>query len=259
MFKYFPPENIEITHHKRDYFIVFFATIMVLLCFLIDSAANIKLQYALGVAGWIVLLALLLGECQYIRVQVLVAVSFATIGENFAAIFMAGYTYRLENIPAFVPPGHGIVYLTAVVLGRSGFFLKYARKIAIFVVFVGGIWSFLALLGVTGRTDEIGAILFSIYLLYLFKGRSPMVYLGAFFITTWVELVGTYLGTWNWSVIDPASSLAQGNPPSGVAAWYCLVDAVAITCAIPVLNLIVGSMRFLGINKHEQSIGKKPQ
>jgi len=55
-----------------------------------------------------------------------------------------------------------------------------------------------------------------------------MVYLGAFFITTWVELVGTALGTWNWAAIDPASTLAQGNPPSGVAAWYCLVDAVAL-------------------------------
>ncbi|MGH8550116.1 MAG: hypothetical protein ACRERU_16235, partial [Methylococcales bacterium] len=37
--------------------------------------------------------------------------------------------------------------------------------------------------------------------------------------------------TWSWVPIDPASGLAQGNPPSGVAAWYCLVDAVAIAGA----------------------------
>ena len=55
-----------------------------------------------------------------------------------------------------------------------------------------------------------------------------MVYLAAFFITTWLELIGTAVGTWKWAAIDPVLKLPQGNPPSGVAAWYCLVDAVAI-------------------------------
>jgi hypothetical protein len=64
-----------------------------------------------------------------------------------------------------------------------------------------------------------------------------MVYLGAFFITSWLEIVGTGAGTWAWAEIDPASHLPQGNPPSGVAAWYCLVDAVAIAGAGPVLQI----------------------
>ncbi|MCK5829107.1 MAG: hypothetical protein KAH20_02270 [Methylococcales bacterium] len=251
MLKYFPPIDIEVNHKKRDYFIVAFAFSAVTLCFLIDSVASLELQYALGVAGWASLIFLILGECKYVRAQVFIAVTFATIGENFASIFMAGYTYRLENVPAFVPPGHGIVYLTAVVLGRTDLFLKYARKITVFVVLVGGIWSVLALTEIIGRKDEIGTILFFIYLLYLFKGRSPMVYLGAFFITTWVELIGTSLGTWNWAAIDPASTLTQGNPPSGVAAWYCLVDAVAIVCAVPVLNAFSKVITFLGLEKKE--------
>lgn len=254
MLRYFPAIDVEIVHKKRDYLIVAFAFIAVSLCFLIDSIASIELQYALGIAGWISLLGLLRGECEYVRAQVLVAVTFATIGEHFASIFMAGYTYRLENVPAFVPPGHGIVYLTAVVLGRSGFFLEYARKITVFVVLLGGIWSILALTGLIGRKDEIGSILFCVYLVYLFKGRSPMVYLGAFFITTWVELTGTALGTWNWAAIDPASTLTQGNPPSGVAAWYCLVDAVAMVCAVPVLHSISKVLIFFGIKKQDKAV-----
>lgn len=210
----------------------------VALCFLIDSVASIGLQNALGFAGWASLLVILKGECNYVRAQVLIAVTFATIGEQFASIYMAGYTYRLENVPAFVPPGHGLVYLTAVVLGRTDLFVKYAKKITLFVVLAGGAWAVLALTAVIGRRDEIGFILFGIYLVYLFKGRSPMVYLGAFFITTWVEIIGTSLGTWNWAAIDPASTLAQGNPPSGVAAWYCLVDAVGMTCAPFLLNML---------------------
>ncbi len=252
MLRFYPPVDVEITHSNRDYFITAFAFIAVTLCFLIDSVASIELQYALGVAGWVSLISLLYGECHYVRAQVLVAVTFATIGEHFASIYMAGYTYRLENVPAFVPPGHGIVYLTAVVLGRSGFFQQYARKIIVFVVLVGGLWSFLTLTGSVGRNDQIGTILFCVYLIYLFKGRSPMVYLGAFFITTWVELVGTSIGTWNWAAIDPASTLTQGNPPSGVAAWYCLVDAVAMGCAPFVLDIMSRGLVFLGYKKGDE-------
>lgn len=225
---HFPVKDVDVSHRPRDYYMSLAAFIGVALCFAIDSIAGPTLQNALGIAGWITLLGLLLGESAHVRAQVLIAVAFATIGEHFASIYMAGYTYRLENVPAFVPPGHGIVYLTAVVLGRSALFQRHARSILLFVVLFGGSWALSALLGISGRKDEIGAILFTIYLFFLFKGRSPMVYLGAFFITTWVELIGTALGTWNWAAIDPASTLAQGNPPSGVAAWYCLVDAVAL-------------------------------
>jgi len=225
---HFPVKNHNIPHCPRDYYLSPAAFVGVALCFVIDSVAGPTLQNALGIAGWLTLLVFLAGESAHVRAQVLIAVAFATIGEHFASIYMSGYTYRLENVPAFVPPGHGIVYLTAVVLGRSAVFQRHARSILLFVVLFGGAWALLALLGISGRKDEIGAILFSIYLFFLFKGRSPMVYLGAFFITTWVELIGTALGTWNWAAIDPASTLAQGNPPSGVAAWYCLVDAVAL-------------------------------
>jgi hypothetical protein len=257
MLRHFPAVDIDIVHKRRDYYIVAFAFVAVTLCFLIDSVASSELQTALGVAGWISLIGLLLGECRYVRAQVFVAVCFATIGEHFASIYMAGYTYRLENVPAFVPPGHGIVYLTAVVLGRSGLFLQYARKIALFVVMVGSIWSILALTDIVGRNDQIGAILFCVYLLYLFKGCSPMVYLGAFFITTWVELVGTSVGTWNWAAIDPASTLTQGNPPSGVAAWYCLVDAVAMGGAIPVLHGVKKIMLFFGVQMRVETVKKE--
>jgi len=63
-----------------------------------------------------------------------------------------------------------------------------------------------------------------------------MVYLAAFFITTWLELIGTAVGAWEWAAIDPVLGLSQGNPPSGVAVWYCLVDAVAIGGAAPLLS-----------------------
>ena len=72
-------------------------------------------------------------------------------------------------------------------------------------------------------------MLFSVFLICLFRGRSPLVYLAAFFITTWLEILGTAAGAWKWALVDPVFGLTQGNPPSGVAVWYCLVDAVALS------------------------------
>ncbi len=234
---HFPPIDTVAEHKRRDYFIAGFTFVTTTICLTTDGFAPQFMQYVLAFFGWLFLLAFLRGECKYVRTQVAVAVMFAVIGEYFASVYMKGYIYRFENVPAYVPAGHGLVYLTAVALGRSGLFQRHARRIAAFVVTACGLWAIWGLSGL-GRLDVIGAILFMVFLLYLFKGRSPMVYLGAFFITSWLEIVGTSAGTWAWSLIDPASSLPQGNPPSGVAAWYCLVDAVAIAGAGPLLQTL---------------------
>jgi hypothetical protein len=235
--RHFPKAGVLYTHRKRDYFIAGFTFFCVAVCLLSDANASIEKQNALGVCGWVFLIGLLLGENKEIRVQVAIAVAFATIGEHFASPFMGGYTYRYHNVPAYVPPGHGMVYLTAVALARSGLFQTYAREIAAFVVLVCGAWSLWGISGLSEQGDWVGALLFVVFLVYLFKGRSPMVYLAAFFITTWLELIGTAVGTWKWAAIDPVLKLPQGNPPSGVAAWYCLVDAVALGGAPRVLAI----------------------
>lgn len=238
MLRHFPPIDKTYPHKKRDYFIAGFTFFCVAVCLISDANGDVARQYALGFCGWLFLLGLLVGENTEVRTQVVIAVMFATIGEHFASPYMGGYTYRFHNVPAYVPPGHGMVYLTAVALARSGLFLRYAREIATLVVLVCGAWSVWGISGIPKQGDSVGALLFCVFLVYLFKGRSPMVYLAAFFITTWLELIGTAVGTWHWAPIDPVLSLPQGNPPSGVAAWYCLVDAVAIGGAPIVLNTI---------------------
>ena len=193
-------------------------------------------QNALGVCAWVFLIGWLLGETFEVRVQVGIAIIFATIGEHFASPYMGGYLYRFHNVPAYVPPGHGMVYLTAVALARSGLFQRHCQNIAKFVVTACGLWSLWGISGIPAQGDAVGAMLFCVFLIYLFKGRSPLVYLAAFFITTWLELIGTAVGTWHWVPIDPVLHWSQGNPPSGVAAWYCLVDAVALGGSAFVMN-----------------------
>lgn len=237
MLSKFPALDGQTIHRKKDYYIAIFTFASVAICLTADADASIEKQNALGVCAWVFLLLILLTENISVKIQVMIAVAFATIGEHFASPYMGGYTYRFENIPAYVPPGHGLVYLTAVTLARSGFFQQHARKITLLVLISCGLWS---LWGITFSTrgDAVGAFLFLIYAIVLFRGRSPLLYLAAFFITTWLEIIGTAVGTWRWAVIDPVLQLPQGNPPSGVATWYCLVDAVAIASAPKILKAV---------------------
>jgi hypothetical protein len=69
---------------------------------------------------------------------------------------------------------------------------------------------------------------------FIFFVSAPLDDVSAFFLTSYLELLGTWLGTWVWSVHWPIVGITQANPPSGTAAWYCLVDAVALAGA-PVL------------------------
>jgi hypothetical protein len=229
MLRHFPQINVAHSHRKRDYVIAAFTFFCVAICMTFEVSGSVARQYALGVIALVSLIGFLLGENKEVRMQVVVAVAFTTIGEYVASVYMGGYTYRFENVPAYVPLGHGMVYLTSIALARSGLFIKYARTIATTVIVVCGAWSIWGISGFAEHGDLGGAVLFCAFLICLFKGRSPLVYLAAFFITTWLEILGTAAGAWKWADVDPVFGLAQGNPPSGVAVWYCLVDAVALS------------------------------
>jgi hypothetical protein len=229
-------------HQASDYYLVV-CTFYCLSCVLISSATSlINVDSFWALLGWLTLATMLRGEPLLVRLQVLVAIIFATLGEFYASVYMGGYIYHHGGgLPAFVPPGHGMVYLSAIALGRSGLFQHYARHITVLVVILGSLWSIWGLSAFSKQTDVTGAILFCIFLICLLYGRNPMVYLGAFFVTSFLELVGTATGVWYWVEIDPASGLPQGNPPGGVAAYYCMVDAVAITIASMLMKRICRS------------------
>lgn len=229
LLRHFPEVDAAYVHRNHDYIIAAVTFASVSICMAFEVSGSVWKQYALGCIAFVCLMGFLRSETRDVRLQVAVAVAFTTIGEYVASVCMGGYTYRFDNVPAYVPLGHGMVYLTSIALARSGLFVKHARAIAITVIVACGAWSIWGISGFPERGDVGGAVLFSVFLICLFKGRSPLVYLAAFFITTWLEILGTAAGAWKWALVDPVFGLSQGNPPSGVAVWYCLVDAVALS------------------------------
>ncbi len=190
-------------------------------------------QVLLGVATWAVLVLVLRGESVLVRVQTGVVVTLATLVEYTFSPLLEAYTYRIGTVPPFVPPGHGLVYLAALSLGRSALLRAHSRAAVALTVVVGGTWAVAGLAGVFGgRHDVLGAFWFACLLGFLRWGRSRLLYVGAFVVVGLLELAGTALGTWTWAEWDPVFHvIGQGNPPSGAAGGYGWFDLYALLLA----------------------------
>jgi hypothetical protein len=194
----------------------------------LDTGASVLEQQLLGAATWAVLLVALRGETAAVRVQVGVVVVYATVVEYVFSHWLGVYSYRLDGVPAFVPPGHGLVYLAALSFGRTALARRHARPLLGAVLVVGGGW---AVWGVTlsPTPDALGLFWYLCLLLFAWKGRSPLLYVGAFGVVSYLEILGTSLGTWTWGTVDPVLGVVSiGNPPSGIAGGYAWFDAAAL-------------------------------
>ena len=196
----------------------------------LDTGASLTEQRLLGAGTWVLLWLALRGENRATRVQVGVVVAYATVVEYVFADWLGVYVYRLENVPAFVPPGHGLIYLAAFALGRSAWAHRHARSFVTVTLVAGGCW---ALWGITlsDRPDALGAFWFGCLLLFTWKGKSPLLYASAFLVVSYLEIVGTSLGIWAWQPYDFTGLISIGNPPSGIAGGYAFFDAAALYVA----------------------------
>lgn len=202
----------------------------------LDTLASLAQQRLLGVGTWLLLLALLRGERPATRAQVAVVVAFATLVEYTFAGALGVYVYRLGNVPAFVPPGHGLVYLGALALGRSAPLRAVARPAVVITLALAGAYAGWGLFA-SARRDVLGAFWFAALAAFLLLGRRPLVFVGAFVVVTYLELLGTTLGSWVWQARDPILGwVSMGNPPSGAAGGYGFFDAAALAGAPRLLS-----------------------
>ena len=204
--------------------------VYVTLLLLADRYVELPGQLVLGALTWLMLLAALTQITPERRAQTLLVVAAATCGEILGSIVWGVYTYRLENLPSFVPPGHGLVYLAGFALARAAAGAGRERLLVWGALTAVLAWA-LAGLTVLPRADvggALGAVLLAVYLL---RGRAPPVYAGVFVFVAYLELYGTAIGTWTWAETIPGTPVPNGNPPSGVAAGYVWFDMVALAVA----------------------------
>jgi hypothetical protein len=94
---------------------------------LVDADSTRWTQRGLGVCTWLVLVWLLRRESPLVRMQTAVVVVFASVIEYTFSPLLEVYTYRFDNVPMYVPPGHGLVYLAALAIGRLAWVQMHSR------------------------------------------------------------------------------------------------------------------------------------
>ena len=183
-------------------------------------------ERALGVLTWLVLLCALWPLPALARAQALGVVAFATVGEVAGSIVWGIYHYRSHDLPLFVPPGHGLVYLTGLAVVR----IVGERRI-VWAAAVGSAGWGLAGLTLLPRLDVAGALGVVVLGAVLWRSRARAASAGVFFVVAALELYGTSIGAWHWTRTLPGLGITDGNPPSGAASGYVGFDVMATLVA----------------------------
>ena len=192
----------------------------------VDTRVGLHAQLVLGAATWLVLAAALRPLPALARAQALAVVAFATVGEVTGSLVWGVYRYRLHNLPLFIPPAHGLVYLSGLALAG----LVRERLVVAVAAVVAVAWG-LAGLTILPRLDVAGAFGVPLLCLFLWRSRARAAYAGVFLVVGALELYGTSIGTWRWAATLPGLGIADGNPPSGVASGYVWFDVMAMLVA----------------------------
>jgi hypothetical protein len=220
----------------RRYAVVLPAYLAALLA--IETQVSRGGQLVLGVLTFAVLAAALWSLTPLVRAQAVGVVLFATIGEVTGSLVWGVYHYRLLNLPLFIPPAHGLVYLSGIALSRS-----LRARAVVWAAAVGAAAWGVAGLTLLPRLDIAGAIGVPLLLVFLWRSRARAAYAGVFLAVGALELYGTSIGTWRWASTLPGLGIPDGNPPSGVASGYVWFDVMALLVAPWLVYVARGTLK----------------
>jgi hypothetical protein len=185
----------------------------------LDVASDLPGQVAIGAACWAVLLALLARLAPEARWPFIACLAIATAGELFLSLAWGLYTYRLGNVPLFVPPGHAMLLLLGIQLARV---MPPAAANAV----LGAALAYAAAAAVSGFDTLAVALGLLLALVSLAAPGHRRLFAATFLVSLALELYGTWLGNWRWEPQVPGLALVTTNPPGVAGALYCALDAL---------------------------------
>ena len=231
------PQTVGVTPALRDARPLLVTVAWIPATLWIDTWASLTGQVLLGVLTWALLFALLAGESRLVRAQAAVVVVIAAGVELVFSGWLGVYVYRLEHVPMYVFPGHGLVYLAALSFGRLPMIRAHTSAAVRVTAVVAAAWALWGL-ALSPRHDVLGFVWFLFFLGFLRWGRSTTLYVGAFVVVSYLELLGTGMGVWNWMPRDTILGwVPQGNPPSVAAGGYGWFDLYAVLLAPGIVRL----------------------
>lgn len=152
------------------------------------------------------------------RATLLSCLILATLGELLLSAVLGLYFYRSSVLPAFVPPGHVLLFLTGVTLAnhpKCERWLNYAVPL-IALIPLSYAWF--------NGSDFLSLPLYAIFVACLIWGRDPKLYSVMFVLALGLELLGTGVSAWMWTPELPWVGLRSANPPIAAGVFYAVLD-----------------------------------
>lgn len=159
-----------------------------------------------------------------IRELMIYAVLIGYVGEYLFSVVLGMYTYRLENVPHYIPMGHALVYIGVLYFTKTAY-VKLNKNLlekiftGIIIVYAAAFLAF--------NNDVFGAVLTVLTLWILrSKPRERLFYLTMYLSIVFLEITGTSYECWKWPSIawDYFAFLPSANPPSGISFFYFGLD-----------------------------------
>jgi hypothetical protein len=194
----------------------------------IDAGGEWWAQGAVSAWTWMVLACIAYRSTPAHRVELVVCVALATLGELFLKDVWGLYSYRLGNLPLFIPPGHAIVYAASVSMSRAVPQWLPAAVVIAFGVYV----CYSAVRGF----DTFGLFWFAAFVGYVVFSANRRLCAMLFLFALAIEVYGTGLGGWRYFTVEPWFGLTTTNPPMWVGAIYCTLETL--------VRVLAGSLRY---------------
>jgi uncharacterized membrane protein YidH (DUF202 family) len=191
----------------------------------LDIRMDIVGQSAMSLLAWALLSYLLTRVERDLRFRLMACLVISTAGEIFLSLVWGLYSYRLGNIPLFVPPGHVLLLLLGLAMARH---LPMVAAHAI--IAAAGIYAIVAA-AVGIDTLALPMLLVLGAATFAFP-QQRRLYASTFVIALALELYGTWLGNWTWVREAPVIGLVTTNPPGLASALYCALDALVAAASL---------------------------
>jgi hypothetical protein len=184
----------------------------------IDQYGGLTGQLLAGVWMWAVFFRLLKASPGEWRVPFYACLVWGAAGEMFLSLVWGLYTYRLENIPFFVPPGHVLLLWLGLILApRAPRWLIVAVPLFATGYAVAAYWR---------GFDTFSILLIGMFVLCMLRQEGRALYAVMFVLSLGLELYGTWMGNWQWHPEVPHFGLTSFNPPLAVGGFYCALDVL---------------------------------
>ncbi len=161
------------------------------------------------------------------RGQTLLLVALATAAELTFSLVLDWYAYRLGNVPPWIPPAHGIVFVTALLWSKDPLALRRQTAVRLTATVLAVTYGVLALVLAEDVGGALGVGLLLVWLWAVGAERGRF-YAMMWLVVCYLEACGVLIGTWAWAPTVPLIGVSEANPPSGIVGVYGFFDLIAL-------------------------------